>query len=96
VVAPARALPGAKNEHYADEKALLFALADVLHAEYKTIADAGLDVQVDNSFLPYMHEKLGPPDDARAVPRLGTASHRRPVCTENLSFPKLDSRVPLM
>src|SRR6185503_186560 len=26
VVAPASALPGAKNEHYADEKALLFAL----------------------------------------------------------------------
>jgi 5-methyltetrahydropteroyltriglutamate--homocysteine methyltransferase len=61
VVAPASALPGAKNEHYADEKALLFALADVLHAEYKTIADAGLDVQVDDAFLPYMHEKLVPP-----------------------------------
>src|SRR5262245_50572009 len=34
VVAPASALPGAKNEHYADEKAFLFALADCLHQEY--------------------------------------------------------------
>ena len=28
VVAPASALPGGKNEHYRDEKSLLFALAD--------------------------------------------------------------------
>jgi 5-methyltetrahydropteroyltriglutamate--homocysteine methyltransferase len=61
VVAPASALPGAKNEHYADEKALLFALADCLHQEYKAIVDAGLYVQVDDAFLPYMHEKMVPP-----------------------------------
>ena len=61
VVAPASALPGAKNEHYADEKALLFALADALHEEYKAIVDAGLYVQIDDAFLPYMHEKMVPP-----------------------------------
>jgi 5-methyltetrahydropteroyltriglutamate--homocysteine methyltransferase len=61
VVAPASALPGAKNEHYADEKALLFALADCLHEEYKAIVDAGLTVQIDDAFLPYMHEKMVPP-----------------------------------
>src|SRR6478752_2376317 len=61
VVAPASALPGAKNETYADEKALLFALADCLHQEYKAIVDAGLYVQVDDAFLPYMHEKMVPP-----------------------------------
>jgi 5-methyltetrahydropteroyltriglutamate--homocysteine methyltransferase len=61
VVAPASALPGAKNEHYADEKALLFALADCLHQEYKAIVDAGLYVQIDDAFLPYMHEKMVPP-----------------------------------
>ena len=61
VVAPASALPGAKNEHYADEKALLFALADCLHQEYQAIVDAGLSVQVDDAFLPYMHEKMVPP-----------------------------------
>ena len=61
VVAPASALPGAKNEHYPDEKSLLFALADCLHQEYKAIVDAGLYVQIDDAFLPYMHEKMVPP-----------------------------------
>jgi 5-methyltetrahydropteroyltriglutamate--homocysteine methyltransferase len=61
VVAPASALPGAKNEHYPDERSFLFALADALHEEYKAIVDAGLYVQIDDAFLPYMHEKLVPP-----------------------------------
>ena len=61
VVAPASALPNAKNEHYPDEKGLLWALADCLHQEYKSIVDAGLYVQVDDAFLPYMHEKMVPP-----------------------------------
>ena len=61
VVAPASALPGAKNDHYADEKSLLFALADCLHQEYQAIVDAGLHVQVDDAFLPYMHERMVPP-----------------------------------
>jgi 5-methyltetrahydropteroyltriglutamate--homocysteine methyltransferase len=61
VVAPASALPNAKNEHYGDEQSLLSALADCLHQEYKTIVDAGLYVQIDDAFLPYMHEKMVPP-----------------------------------
>lgn len=61
VVAPASALPGCKNEVYADEKALLFALADCLHQEYRAIVDAGLYVQIDDAFLPYMHERMVPP-----------------------------------
>jgi 5-methyltetrahydropteroyltriglutamate--homocysteine methyltransferase len=61
VVAPASALPNAKNEHYPDEQSLLLALADCLHQEYKTIVDAGLCVQIDDAFLPYMHEKMVPP-----------------------------------
>ena len=61
VVAPASALPGAKNEHYTDEKAFLFALADALHEEYRAIVDAGLYVQIDDAFLPYMYEKMVPP-----------------------------------
>ena len=77
VVAPASALPGAKNEHYADEKALLFALADCLHQEYQAIVDAGLYVQIDDAFLPYMHERMVPPMTRGAIPRLGAASHRR-------------------
>jgi 5-methyltetrahydropteroyltriglutamate--homocysteine methyltransferase len=61
VVAPASALPGAKNEHYSDERSFLFALADALHEEYRAIVDAGLYVQIDDAFLPYMYERMVPP-----------------------------------
>jgi 5-methyltetrahydropteroyltriglutamate--homocysteine methyltransferase len=61
VVAPASALPNAKIEHYKDEETYLFALADALRVEYKTVIDAGLDVQVDDAFFPYMYERLVPP-----------------------------------
>jgi 5-methyltetrahydropteroyltriglutamate--homocysteine methyltransferase len=61
VVAPASALPGAKLEHYKDEESFLTALADALHQEYKAIVDAGLYVQIDDAFLPYMHERMVPP-----------------------------------
>jgi 5-methyltetrahydropteroyltriglutamate--homocysteine methyltransferase len=61
VVAPASALPGAKNEHYHNDEAYLFALADALHEEYQAIVDAGLHVQIDDAFLPYMYEKMVPP-----------------------------------
>jgi 5-methyltetrahydropteroyltriglutamate--homocysteine methyltransferase len=61
VVAPASALPGAKNEHYQNEETFLAALADALHQEYKAIVDAGLYVQIDDAFLPYMHERMVPP-----------------------------------
>jgi 5-methyltetrahydropteroyltriglutamate--homocysteine methyltransferase len=61
VVAPASALPGAKIEHYKDEETYLFALAEALHEEYKAIVDSGLYVQIDDAFLPYMHERMVPP-----------------------------------
>ena len=61
VVAPASAIPNAKDEHYGDERKFLFALAEVLRQEYRTIVDAGLYVQIDDAFLPYMYEKLVPP-----------------------------------
>jgi len=61
VVAPASAIPNAKNEYYRDEEAYIFALADALRVEYQAILDAGLDVQVDDAFLPYMYEKMVPP-----------------------------------
>jgi 5-methyltetrahydropteroyltriglutamate--homocysteine methyltransferase len=61
VVAPASALPGAKVEHYKDEESYLTALAEALHQEYQAIVDAGLFVQIDDAFLPYMHERMVPP-----------------------------------
>jgi 5-methyltetrahydropteroyltriglutamate--homocysteine methyltransferase len=65
VVAPASALPGAKYEHYKDEESFLFALAEALHQEYKAVVDAGLTVQIDDAFLPYMYERMVPPMTAK-------------------------------
>ncbi len=61
VVAPSSALPNFVNQHYKDDKAALFALAEALREEYRAIVDAGLILQIDDAFLPYMHEKLVPP-----------------------------------
>ena len=69
VVAPASALPGAKVEHYKDEESYLNALADALHQEYQAIVDAGLYVQVDDAFLPYMYERMVPPMSKAAYHR---------------------------
>jgi len=61
VVAPASALPGAKLEYYKDEESYFAALADALHQEYQAVVDAGLYVQIDDAFLPYMYERMVPP-----------------------------------
>jgi 5-methyltetrahydropteroyltriglutamate--homocysteine methyltransferase len=61
VVAPASAIPNAKNEFYRDEEAYLFGLAEALKTEYRAIIDAGLDLQVDDAGLPIAYEKMVPP-----------------------------------
>jgi 5-methyltetrahydropteroyltriglutamate--homocysteine methyltransferase len=53
VVAPASAY-WLKNEHFEDEEAFVYGLADALHEEYKAIADSGLLLQVDDAVM--MHE----------------------------------------
>jgi 5-methyltetrahydropteroyltriglutamate--homocysteine methyltransferase len=53
VVAPA-SVYWLRNEHYASEEELVFALADALHDEYAAIVEAGFLLQVDDAVL--MHE----------------------------------------
>jgi 5-methyltetrahydropteroyltriglutamate--homocysteine methyltransferase len=53
VVAPASAY-WLRNEYYATDEEFVYALADVLHEEYKGIIDAGFVLQVDDAVL--MHE----------------------------------------
>jgi 5-methyltetrahydropteroyltriglutamate--homocysteine methyltransferase len=65
VVAPASAIPNAKNEFYRDEEAYLFGLAEALKTEYRAIIDAGLDLQVDDAGLPIAYEKMVPPMPSR-------------------------------
>jgi 5-methyltetrahydropteroyltriglutamate--homocysteine methyltransferase len=61
VVAPASALPDFDNEHYPDERSLIFALAEALRAEYRAIVDAGLILQIDDAYIPYGYERMVPP-----------------------------------
>jgi 5-methyltetrahydropteroyltriglutamate--homocysteine methyltransferase len=56
VVAPASAVPSHGNEYYKNDEEFFFALADALREEYKAILDAGLYVQIDDAFLPYMYD----------------------------------------
>ena len=56
VVAPASAVPRHKNEYYKDDEEFLFKLAEALREEYKAIVDAGLMVQIDDAFVPYMYD----------------------------------------
>jgi 5-methyltetrahydropteroyltriglutamate--homocysteine methyltransferase len=40
------------NEHYKSDEEFVFAIADVMHDEYKAIVDAGLVLQIDDPDLP--------------------------------------------
>ncbi|MGH7918966.1 MAG: methionine synthase, partial [Candidatus Dormibacteraceae bacterium] len=58
VVAPASVVPWRRDEHYGSEEEFLFAVADALHEEYLAIVEAGLQVQVDDAYLPMMFDYL--------------------------------------
>ena len=53
MVAPASAY-WLQNEHYATDEEFVYALADVLHEEYRAIIESGAFLQVDDAVL--MHE----------------------------------------
>jgi 5-methyltetrahydropteroyltriglutamate--homocysteine methyltransferase len=57
VVAPASTY-WLENEHYESEEEFVFALADVLHEEYKGIVDAGFLVQVDDAVLVHEYDSV--------------------------------------
>jgi 5-methyltetrahydropteroyltriglutamate--homocysteine methyltransferase len=51
-VAPGTIEHWMKNDYYPSDDAYLFAIADAMHEEYKTIADAGFLLQIDDPDLP--------------------------------------------
>ena len=57
VVAPASTY-WLENEHYASDEEFVFALADVLHDEYKGIVDAGFLLQVDDAVLVHEYDSI--------------------------------------
>jgi 5-methyltetrahydropteroyltriglutamate--homocysteine methyltransferase len=67
------------NEYYPGTESFLFAVADVLHEEYKVITDAGLILQVDDPDLPdgwQMFPDMAVPDYRRyAALRIEALNH---------------------
>ena len=57
--APASIEVGRRNEYYESDEAFLYALADALKVEYETIAKAGLNVQIDDAWLPALWDRIG-------------------------------------
>ena len=56
------------NQYYKTDEEFLFALADALHAEYKAITDAGLNLQIDDPDLP---------DGWQMFPAMSVAEYRK-------------------
>jgi 5-methyltetrahydropteroyltriglutamate--homocysteine methyltransferase len=80
VVAPASCFPHLIDEHYGSQEAALIGVAEALREEYKAIIDAGLYVQIDDAYIPFVYDVLVPPgtmDDYRAWarPRLDALNH---------------------
>ena len=80
VVAPASCFPSLIDEHYGSEEAALMGIAEALREEYRAIVDAGLSVQVDDAFIPFMYDVLVPPGTMEdylswAKPRIDAVNH---------------------
>ena len=59
VAAPASAIPDRRNEYYATNEECVFALAEAMRTEYKTITDAGLLVQIDDARAAVTYDRMG-------------------------------------
>lgn len=80
VVAPASCFPNLIDEHYGSEEAAIMGVAEALREEYRAVVDAGLYVQVDDAFIPFMYDVLVPPGTmedylAWAQPRIDAVNH---------------------
>jgi 5-methyltetrahydropteroyltriglutamate--homocysteine methyltransferase len=56
------------NDYYKSDEEFLYAIADVMHEEYKTIVDAGIMLQLDDPDLP---------DGWQMYPEMSVADYRR-------------------
>jgi 5-methyltetrahydropteroyltriglutamate--homocysteine methyltransferase len=61
VVAPASVFGIRWDDVYASEDDFLYAVAQALREEYRLILDAGLTLQVDDAFIPWMYDLMVPP-----------------------------------
>jgi len=61
VAAPASAIPDRVNEYYGSDEECMFALAEAMRTEYKSIVDAGLLVQIDDARAAVTYDRMVPP-----------------------------------
>jgi 5-methyltetrahydropteroyltriglutamate--homocysteine methyltransferase len=61
VAAPSSAIPDRKNEYYKTDEELVVALAEALRTEYRTIADSGILLQVDDARAAVTYDRMVPP-----------------------------------
>jgi len=61
LVAPASATALSENRHYANDEEYIYAVAEALRVEYRTVLEAGLLVQIDDAHLPFMYDRMVPP-----------------------------------
>jgi len=67
-LAPATIEHWLRNEYYATQEEMLFAIADAMHEEYKAIAGAGITLQLDDPDLP---------DGYHVHPEMSVAEYRK-------------------
>ncbi len=72
-VAPGSIITRRINQYYPSEEAFLFAIADAMKTEYKTIVDAGFLLQIDDPQLVTRYDAEDPPPDAEQYRKLAAA-----------------------
>jgi 5-methyltetrahydropteroyltriglutamate--homocysteine methyltransferase len=61
VAAPSSAIPDRKNEYYKTDEDLVVALAEALRTEYRTIAESGILLQIDDARAAVTYDRMVPP-----------------------------------
>jgi 5-methyltetrahydropteroyltriglutamate--homocysteine methyltransferase len=61
VAAPASVIPDRKNEYYKNDEEMFQALAGAMRTEYRTIAESGLLVQLDDARAAVTYDRMVPP-----------------------------------
>jgi 5-methyltetrahydropteroyltriglutamate--homocysteine methyltransferase len=61
VAAPASVIPDRKNEFYRNDEEMFQALAEAMRTEYRTIAESGLLLQLDDARAAVTYDRMVPP-----------------------------------
>jgi 5-methyltetrahydropteroyltriglutamate--homocysteine methyltransferase len=61
VAAPASVIPDRKNVYYKNDEAMQEAIADAMRTEYRTIAESGLLLQLDDARAAVTYDRMVPP-----------------------------------